>query len=149
MADSRSLVGAIPVASISACWLVPSENLTFQLSLMMVVKPLGPCSARVGSASELATPVEGPIARRSSSLGTLPVMMNPPMPALSVPVSTRSRVERLMACAGPLPGVGVGVPGGGVGVPGVGDGVGVPGVGVPGLGVADGVGVGVGVIGGV
>ena len=107
MADSRSLVGGIPVASISACWLLPS-GLIFQLSLMMVVKPLEPCSARVGSASELATPVEGPIARRSTSLGTLPVMMNPPMPALSTPVSTRRRVERLMGCAGGAGGVGVG-----------------------------------------
>src|SRR5450432_1802258 len=131
MADSRSLVGAIPVASISACWLVPSENLTFQLSLMMVVKPLGPCSASVGSASELATPMEGPIARTITSLGALPVMMNPPMPALSVPASTRSRVERLRACAAGF-GVGVGV---GVGVAvGVGVGVGV------GAGVGDGVG---------
>src|SRR5471030_1905479 len=141
MADSRSLVGAIPVASISACWLVPSENLTFQLSLMMVVKPLGPCSASIGSASEPVTPVEGPSPRTITSLGTLPVMMNPPMPALSVPVSTRSRVERLSACAGPLPGVGVGV---GVAVTS-GVGVGVPGVGDPGLGVAGGVGVGDGV----
>jgi hypothetical protein len=75
-------------------------------------------------------------------LGTLPVMMNPPMPALSVPVSTRIRVERLVACAAPGFGVGVGVELGlGVGV-GVGVGLGV-GVGV--IGVGDGVGVGVGV----
>src|SRR5450432_1089476 len=146
MADSRSLVGGTPVAMISASWLVPSENLTFQLSLMMVVKPLGPCSASIGSASEPVTPVEGPSPRTITSLGTLPVMMNPPMPALSVPVSTRSRVERLVACAAPGVDVGVGVELGlGVGV-GVGLGVGV-GVGV--IGVDDGVGVGVGVCTGV
>src|SRR5450432_4276635 len=145
MADSRSLVGGTPVAMISASWLVPSENLTFQLSLMMVVKPLGPCSASIGSASEPVTPVEGPSPRTITSLGTLPVMMNPPMPALSVPVSTRSRVERLTACAGPLPGVGVGGAGVGVGDP---PGVGValpPGVAV-GSGVPVGSGVGVGVV---
>src|SRR5205085_11824714 len=81
-----------------------------QLSLMMVTNPGGPCSSKMGSASGLGTPElanEGPIARRTTRLGALPVMMNPPMPTFAS-VRTRIRVERLSAWAGA--GVGVGLP---------------------------------------
>src|SRR6266446_522633 len=79
-----------------------------QLSLMMVTNPGGPCSSKMGSASGLGTPEianEGPIARRTTRLGALPVMINPPIPTLAS-VRTLMRVERLTACEG---GVGVGV----------------------------------------
>src|SRR6266446_9708891 len=119
-----------------------------QLSLMMVTNPGGPCSSKIGSASGLGTPElanEGPIPRRTTRLGSLPVMMNPPMPTFAS-VRTRMRVDRLSGRVaigvpvGVVVGVGVGVP---VGVTvgeavGVGEGVGggvTPGVGV-GLGVA-------------
>src|SRR5437763_7718518 len=89
---------------------------------------------------------EGPTARRSTRLGALPVMMNPPMPTFS-PVRTRIRVERLRAC---VAGAGLGLAVGtgvmvAVGVtPGVGVATGV-GVGAAvGVGVTPGVGVGVG-----
>ena len=78
------------------------------MSLLIVTKPAGPCSSSIGSASALGTPKpvrEGPMARISTCLETLPVTMKPPMPTLS-PVSTRIRVERLTVWAG---GVGVGV----------------------------------------
>src|SRR5437870_13194684 len=68
-----------------------------QLSLMMVTNPGGPCSSKMGSASGLGTPKlanEGPIPRRTTRLGALPVMINPPMATLLL------RVERLRACAG-------------------------------------------------
>src|SRR5947207_910660 len=122
---------------------------------MIVVKPGGPCNSITGSASGLGTPKlanEGPIPRRSTCLGALPVMMNPPMATL-LPVRTRMRVERLRACAGGAAlGLGVGV-GASVAVAvavavAVGEGVqkgGHPslgvGVGVCGVGVAVGVGV--------
>src|SRR5450432_4277829 len=107
---------------------------SLQLSFMIVTNPPGPCSSSTGSASALGTPnwvKEGPMARRSTCFGALPVMMNPPIPALS-PVCTSMRVERLMACAADA-GVGVAV--------GVAVGVGV--------GVAVGVVVGVGLDSGV
>src|SRR5204863_3987307 len=125
-----------------------------QLSLMIVVKPGGPCNSSTGSASGLGTPKaanEGPIPRRSTCLGALPVMMKPPMPTLAS-VRTRIRVERLSACAA---GVGLGVGVGAtvavavtvaVGVAVEGGGVSITvavAVGV-GLGVDDGVGRGVG-----
>src|SRR5438876_6466945 len=81
-----------------------------QLSLMMVTNPGGPCSSKMGSASGLGTPKlakEGPMPRRTTRLGALPVMMNPPMATL-LPVRTRMRVERLRACAGGA-GLGLGV----------------------------------------
>src|SRR5437762_5592198 len=77
---------------------------------MMVMNPGGPCSSKMGSASGLGTPKlanEGPIPRRTTRLGSLPVMINPPMPTFAS-VRTRIRVERLSACA--APGVGVGLP---------------------------------------
>src|SRR6266436_9737441 len=98
-----------------------------QLSLMMVTNPGGPCSSKMGSASGLGTPEianEGQIARRTTRLGALPVMINPPMPTFAS-VRTLMRVERLTACEGGV-GVGVGV--------GVGDALGV------GVGLAVGVG---------
>src|SRR6266436_10035431 len=81
-----------------------------QFSFMVVTNPGGPFSSKMGSASGLGTPElanEGPIARRTTRLGALPVMMNPPMPTFAS-VRTRIRVERLSACA--APGVGVGLP---------------------------------------
>src|SRR5687768_18516601 len=100
----------------------------------MGVKDPGPRNSRVGSASTslAGNPnwvKEGPIPRITTCFGALPVMMKPPMPALS-PRSTRIRVDRLTAWEA-----------------GVGDGVGVA-VGVGGgvaIGVAVGVAVGVGV----
>src|SRR5436190_24301334 len=123
MADSRLLLGGIPVAMIaSSC-----TGSSLQLSLVMVTNPPGPCSSITGSANALATPTwvsEGPMARRSKCLGALPVMMRPPMPTLA-PVRTFMRVERFWACAGVADGVTVGA----------GDGV-TPGVGVGGATVA-------------
>src|SRR5207237_1929107 len=79
---------------------------------------------------------DGPRARKTTFLGSLPVIIIPAMRTLS-PVCTRRRVEMFRSCAG----VGVGV--------GVGDGVAV-GVAVGlGVAVAVGVAVGVGVAGGV
>src|SRR4051794_36175386 len=99
MADSRSFEGARPVPSMRACWS------SFQL-LFVTVAMLWPWSSRTGSASALGTLVmEGPIARIMTRLGTLPVIIKPPMPTLS-PVCTRIRVERLRACD---PGLGVAV----------------------------------------
>lgn len=93
----------------------------------------------VGSANASGTPEavsEGPIPRTITFRGAVPVMMNPPIIALS-PGSTRPRVEILSPAGGVVDGVGVGV---GVGM-GVGDGVGVE----AGVGVTVGVGVGVAV----
>src|ERR1044071_2082576 len=106
MADSRSFVGANPLASISVCWV------SFQLLFGTVMNVPEPCNSRVGSAnsSEAGNPnfvKDGPIARMITLLGTLPVMIRPPIPALS-PVSTRIREDRLSACA-PEVGVEVGV----------------------------------------
>src|SRR5664279_1488624 len=163
----------MPVAMIAAS----CAGSSLQLSSVIVTKAPGPCNSSTGSASGLGMPglKDGPMARMSTCIGAVPVMMNPPMPTFS-PVPTRIRVERLRACAGRIgvgvgviPGVGVetGVPVGvavgagvevgvttgvgvgvGVGIIGVGVGVGLCGVGV-GVGVAGGVGVGVGVIPGV
>src|SRR5678816_4341452 len=100
------------------------------------MNPLGPCSSIVGSASGFGTPKldkDGPIPRTSTVLGSLPVMMKPPIPTWS-PVSTSIRVDRLSACAAPGVAVGVSV--------GVGVGVGVT---TPTVAVAVGVNVAVGV----
>src|SRR4029077_14377428 len=94
IADSRLLVGGMPVAIISAF----CAGSSIQLSLVIVVKPAGPCSSITGSASAPLTGKEGPIARRMTRLGALPVTMKPPMPTCA-PVSTCIRVERLTGCA--------------------------------------------------
>src|ERR1043166_8990732 len=156
MADSRSLVGGIPVCWISISWV------SRQLSLITVGKKNpGPCNSRTGSGSTLGEPNSdrgGPMARRSTVLGGRPVMMKPPIPTRSF-TSTRSRVERLMALVvGVALGVGVGlgaIVGLGLGkMVAVGLGVGVVGgmvvvgVGVIGGMVVVGVAVGVGVVGG-
>src|SRR5204863_380214 len=140
-ADSRGLVGGNPMASMHA--LVTGSS--SQLSFARMAVPLLSRSSRVGSASLLVTGRVGPITRRMTRLGALPVTMKPPMPT-SAPVCTSIRVERLRACAA---GVGLGIAVG-VGVaPGVGVAVDV-GVGVAaGVGVDVGVDVGVGVIPGV
>ena len=68
------------MAMIAASWV------SLQLLLVIVAKPLGPCSSMIGSASGLAIPTtlnDGPIARRSTCFGAVPVMINPPMPTLS------------------------------------------------------------------
>ena len=74
IADSRLLVGGMPEAAISA------SCVSLQLSFTIVVKPAGPCSSITGSASAPLTVKEGPIARRMTRLGALPVMMKPPIP---------------------------------------------------------------------
>src|ERR1044072_5589038 len=92
----------MPVAWISASWV------SLQLLLVIVAKAPGPCNSMTGSASTPVTPTwinDGPIARSNTCFGALPVMMNPPMPTL-LPVCTRIRVERLIACVG---GVAVGL----------------------------------------
>ena len=79
MADSRLSVGGMPVAWIASSWVA------LQLSFVIVAKLPGPCSSSTGSASTLGTPKwvsEGPMARTSTCLGALPVMMKPPMPTL-------------------------------------------------------------------
>src|SRR5947208_17182199 len=78
----------------------------------MVVKPLGPWSSRIGSANGFGTPKapsEGPIPRKSTVLGSVPVIMIPPIPTLAS-VRTRRRVEKLRACTGPGVGLGEGDP---------------------------------------
>src|SRR5688572_31369357 len=87
--------------------------------------------------------------------GPVPETINPPIPTL-LPVCTRIRVERLIACVisgvavGDAVGVGATVALGlGVGVAGVTVGLGVAGGVTVGVGVAGGVTVGVGVAGGV
>src|SRR5437762_1125655 len=92
---SKSFGGARPLPSQVYCGSGGSR----QLSSMIVTNPFGPCNSRIGLASELGTPDEGPIPRRSTCFGALPVMMNPPIPTLS-PVKTCKRVERLSGCAG-------------------------------------------------
>src|SRR5438045_8702587 len=143
IADSRLFDGASPVAMMSAF----CTGSSIQLSLVTVVKPLGPWSSSSGSANGLGTPTldnEGPIPRRSTCLGSEPVIMNPPIPTLAS-VRTRNLVETLSACAGP----GVGLTPGDPPTVAVGVAFGVPvavGVGVTlgdALGVGDGVGVGV------
>ena len=71
-----------------------------------MMAPVESCNSRTGSASAPATPKsvkDGPIARMTTNLGSVPLMMKPPIPTL-VPVSTSTRVERLRALFG---GVGV------------------------------------------
>src|SRR6202163_1688395 len=80
-------------------------------------------NSRTGSASAPAKKeeTEGPLARTMTLLGWVPVMINPPMRALS-PVSTRRRVEMLPSTVAVQEGVGVEVKAGVA----VGAGVGVP-----------------------
>src|SRR5205814_297135 len=102
MADSKSLLGARPVASIAACWV------SFQLLLVIVWNPFGPCSSRTGSAIGLGTPKlasEGPIPRSNTCREPVPLTISPPIPT-SFPLPTNNRVERLIARAS---GVGAGV----------------------------------------
>src|ERR1044071_4462417 len=120
MADSKSFVGGKPVAMISA------SCVSRQLSLMIVVKPVGPCNSSTGSASAPETGNEGPRPRTITRFGTGPEMMNALISTLS-PVPTNARVERLEKFA--TLGVALGVGLGGVVAVGVGLGVGL-GVGV-------------------
>src|SRR6476620_9141376 len=119
MADSRSLDGGM-VLSIIACLLGLSTQLSFAS-----IKPLGPCSASVGSASLSASGSDVPIPRTITFFGWVPVIIKPPIRTLS-PVSTRRRVEilaRVVTGAGEAVAVAVGV---GIAVPvGVAVGVGV------------------------
>src|SRR5213079_1197288 len=114
-------------------------GLSCQLSFWKSNAPLPSRSSRIGSASTSLMPEltsDGPMPRTATSLGALPVMMNPPIITLS-PISTRIRVEILSAWDGEGVGVSVGV--------GVGVDVGVE-VAI-GVAVAVGVGVDVGVNG--
>src|SRR4051812_45922510 len=102
MAASRLFVGDNPLAAIDAS----CESL--QLLFVIVPKAPGPWSSRIGSASssdagnpELVN--DGPMPRIMTRLATFPVMMKPPIAALS-PVSVRMRVDKLTARV-----VGVGV----------------------------------------
>ena len=91
MADSRSLVGGIPVSSIGIRWL------SLQLSFEPRSDPAPSRSSRIGSCSALGTPngvKEGPMARMSALVVPVPVIIKPPIKALS-PVPTASRVEIL------------------------------------------------------
>src|ERR1043166_2700382 len=136
MADSKSLLGGIVVAIISASWSLR------QSSLDRMSAPEESRNSSVGLAREPGKGSDGPMARTITLLGCVPVTMNPPIRALS-PVSTRNRVEIfpnvLGVTVGVELGVGVGV---GVGVAGGGVGVGGGGVGViPGVPLGGGVGV--------
>src|SRR5438034_11464179 len=113
MADSKSFVGGKPVAIISA------SCVSRQLSLMIVIKPGGPCSSSTGSASLPETGKEGPRPRTITRFGPVPEMMNELIATLS-PVPTDARVERFAKLAG----LGVGVGLGGLVAVGVGLGVG-------------------------
>src|SRR5438874_8985928 len=101
MADSKSLVGAKPVAMISA------SCVSRQLSLTIVVNPVGPCSSITGSASLPETGKEGPRPRTITRFGTVPEMMNELIATLS-PVPTDTREERFAKLAGLGLGVGLG-----------------------------------------
>src|SRR6266404_668157 len=108
IADSRSSVGARPLASI---WARSGES--FQSSLPVMSAPLPACNSRVGSAIRPGTGlppelIEGPFARSRTRFTSLPLTMNPPIRLLS-PVSTRARVEMFSNCAGVGVGVAVGV----------------------------------------
>src|SRR2546423_4791999 len=105
MTDSRSSVGWKMVPSICARWS------SFQLSFLKINAPLLPRSSRTGSRSRSLSPAcarEGPMPRRNSFLGVLPVMIKPPIMTLS-PVPTRRRVEMFKAWAGVDVAVGVAV----------------------------------------
>ena len=68
---------------------------SFQLSSNAIVAPLASCSSKVGSCNAPGTPnavSEGPIARRITLFGSVPLMIKPPMPTLSA-VCTSRRVE--------------------------------------------------------
>src|SRR3977135_2919122 len=91
----------------SKAWLGSSR----QLSLDRIKEPFGPRNSSTGSASTPVSPnlvKEGPRALTITLLETLPVMMNPPIMALS-PVCTRARVEMFNDRAGVAVGVEVGV----------------------------------------
>src|SRR5262249_601524 len=105
--DSLGSVGASPRAISSFAWL----GLSCQLSSCISKAPLEPRSSKVGSARKSGTPAapsDGPIPRKATGLGPLPVIMNPPINTLS-PVSTRIRVEIFNARPGDPLGVTVGV----------------------------------------
>jgi hypothetical protein len=94
MADSKSLLGGIVLSMIS-CWFGAS----FQLSLLAIVAPLRSCNSRKGFASEPLSGREGPMARKSTFFGCVPVTMSPPMRTLSF-VPTCNRVEMLPKVVG-------------------------------------------------
>src|SRR3954451_8715013 len=108
MTDSRSSDGWKMVPSICE-----SCGLSFQLSLAVINEPFGPCSSIIGSfrTSAAGTPKpikERPRPRKTTGFDALPVMINPPIMALS-PTSTRRRVEIFKAWAGVGVAVGVAV----------------------------------------
>src|SRR5436190_523773 len=104
MADSKSFVGAKPVPSISA------SCVSRQLSLVIVAKPVGPCSSITGSAKAFGTPNcvnEGPIPRTITRFGLASETMKALIMTES-PVPTNARELRLVTLASGL-GVGVGL----------------------------------------
>ena len=64
-ADSQIVIGGIVVASISACWLLPSRRV-FQLSLESIRVPLPSRSSKVGSSNAFTPETDGPRARTST-----------------------------------------------------------------------------------
>src|SRR4051812_28323944 len=126
MADSKSLLGGMPVAVISAACL------SFQLLSIASSVVSARCSSSTGSANAPLTGKLGPRPRNKTFLLSVPTTINPPISTLS-PLPTCLRVDRFWSWLGGV-GFGVGVA---VGV-GVGVGLGVA------VGVAVGVGVGVG-----
>src|SRR5262249_32507502 len=98
MVDSRSFLGASPVAWIAACW----ES--FQLSLFQMRLPLPSLKLRNGSASTPGTLNGGwarvdPSPRTTTDLEPVPLMVNPAI-VTPGPVWTEARVEKLVMLVG-------------------------------------------------
>ena len=74
----------------------------FSVSLEAIIAPVESNNSSIGSASGLVTPPperEGPIARSTTCLLSLPVMIMPPIKTLS-PVPTFARVEMFCGSEG-------------------------------------------------
>src|SRR4051794_7880978 len=108
MADSKSFVGASPVASIAA------SCVSRQLLLIIVIKPAGPCNSNTGSESGLGTPATlGPNPRTIIWCGTVSDMVNAftatasPVPTAILDCKDRNSLKPLGV--GETVGFGVGV----------------------------------------
>jgi hypothetical protein len=102
-ADSASWLGGIVLALIS------NSSLSRQLSFVVTGSPAPSKSSSTGSCNAPSTACavsDGPIARRITFFGSVPVMMMPPIKTFS-PVCTLSRVEMFSSCSGATVGVGV------------------------------------------
>src|SRR6267143_5537984 len=105
IADSAALLGASPLAAISACCVEFCQSSLLKRSVLPWKR------SSVGFANAPGTPKgmsDGPIARMITLLPAVPVAIIPPIMALS-PLRTRSRVEMFPKVPGVMVGIGVGV----------------------------------------